>query len=82
MHRITEVKPLPGHRVWLRFDDGVQGEVDLSELVGKGVFASWTDEEKFAEVFVDSESHTIAWPGGIDLCPTTLHRELSGVKTS
>ena len=28
----------------LAFDDGVSGVVDLSELVGRGVFALWGDQ--------------------------------------
>ena len=31
------------HRLWLRYDDGACGEVDLSCLVGQGVFAAWSD---------------------------------------
>ncbi len=39
MRRISKVKVLPGYRLELEFDDGVSGTVDLSEAVGKGVFA-------------------------------------------
>jgi hypothetical protein len=39
MKRITKVKVLPEYRLELEFDDGVTGTVDLSEGVGKGVFA-------------------------------------------
>jgi hypothetical protein len=36
--RITEMKYLSGYRVWLRFDDGKEGEVDLQdELWGKSL---------------------------------------------
>ena len=36
-----EVKPLENHRIWVKYSDGVEGEVDLSNLVGKGVFVVW-----------------------------------------
>ncbi len=39
MKKISEVKVLQGYRLELVFDDGARGEVDLSDLVGKGVFA-------------------------------------------
>jgi hypothetical protein len=80
MHRIVEVEPLKAYRVRIRFSDDVDGEVDLSALVGKGVFASWNDPEQFAKVFIDPESHTLAWPGGIDLCPDTLYRDVLAKK--
>jgi hypothetical protein len=76
MYRIVAVEPLEKYRVRIRFLDGTEGEVDLSSLVGKGVFALWNDSEEFAKVFVDPESHTLAWPGGIDLCPETLYQDI------
>jgi hypothetical protein len=79
MHRIVNARPLPGYRLRLRFEDGVEGEVDLCELVGKGVFASWTDPAEFAKVSIDPESHTVAWPGDIDLCPESLYEDVAAV---
>ncbi len=32
----TEVQPRPSYRIWLRYSDGVTGEIDLSHLAGKG----------------------------------------------
>ena len=43
MAKITKVKVLKGYHLELAFDDGVCGVVDLSELVGRGVFALWGD---------------------------------------
>lgn len=63
MHRIVEVKPQAGFKVWLKFLDGVEGTVDLSELAGKGVFEAWNEPGMFDSVFIDPVSHTIAWPG-------------------
>ncbi len=82
MHRIVAVQPLDAYRVRIRFSDGVECEVDLADLVGKGVFALWKDPEQFVKVFIDPESHTLAWPGGIDLCPDALYRDLTTQKTS
>ena len=68
---------MPGYRLRLRFKDGLTGEIDLSDMVGKGVFQVWNDPEEFAKVFVDSETGTVAWPGGIDLCPDSLYDEVA-----
>ncbi len=76
MHRIAEVRALRDHRVWVRFENGVDGEVDLAELAGKGVFAAWNDPGFFSKVAVDPVTHTLAWPGGIDLCPDALYDDL------
>jgi hypothetical protein len=82
MHKIVEARALGDYRIWVRFADSVEGEVDLSDLVGKGVFASWSDPEEFGKVFIDPETHTLAWPGGIDLAPDALYKELSARKVA
>jgi len=77
MSKIVEVRPSDGYRIWLRFSDGVQGEVDLSDLVGRGVFAAWTDPNVFTAVRVE-EGGGIEWPGEIDMCPDALYLRLTG----
>ena len=77
MSKIVEVRPSDGYRIWLRFSDGVQGEVDLSDLVGRGVFAAWTDPNVFTAVRVE-EGGGIEWPGEIDMCPDALYMRLTG----
>lgn len=82
MHKIVEIKVFEGYKVWIRFEDGTQGTVDLSDLVGKGVFASWKEPQEFAKVFIDPETHTLAWPGGIDLAPDALYDDLKAEKAA
>jgi hypothetical protein len=80
-YRVTFAEALPGHRLALRFADGVEGEVDVSDLVGQGVFKAWEDPADFARVFVDEESGTVTWPNGADLAPGALYREIAGAPT-
>jgi len=82
MHRIVSVRPLPGYRLNLGFDDGVEGEVDLSGLVGKGVFAAWNDPAAFEKVTIDPVSHTVTWPDGVDLCPESLYQDVAAMAQS
>jgi hypothetical protein len=78
MHRVIHAIALDGYRLQLRFSDGAEGEVDLSDLVGGGVFAAWRDPDFFAQVGIDEVAGTVCWPGGIDLCPDTLYAEIAG----
>ena len=78
MVRIVAVEARPGYRLWLRFTDGAEGEVDLSHLVGCGVFARWDDAADFGRVSVDPSTHTLCWPGGIDLDPDVLYAKATG----
>jgi len=76
MVRIVAVKAIEPYRIWIRFADGLEGTIDLSELVGQGVFQRLVDPTEFTQVYVDRETHTVAWPGGIDLCPDTLYEDI------
>ena len=75
--KIVACKPRPHYRVWIRFDDGLEGEVDLSDLVGKGVFEAWKSVEFFNQVRIDPKSDTLAWGEDIDLDPYVLREKLS-----
>ena len=77
LDRIVAVEARPDYCVWLRFEDGLEGELSLAHLVGQGVFASWEDEAEFQRVFIDEDAGTIDWPGDIDLAPDALHQRLS-----
>jgi len=77
MMRAIDVKPLSGYRIWLRYTDGVTGEVDLSHLAGRGVFKVWADRKVFESVHV-GQSGAIAWTEDIDLCPDALYMRLTG----
>lgn len=48
--RPVGVRALEPYRIWLRYDDGVEGELDLSYLAGDGVFAAWEDQSFFSAV--------------------------------
>ena len=37
MIAVLAVAPRAGYRVWLRYSDGASGEVDLSDVAGRGV---------------------------------------------
>ena len=78
---IVEVRPLDGYRLWLRFEDGIEGTVDVAEMIHfHGVFAPLRDRAKFLEVRVDPEIGTICWPGGADLDPDVLYASVTGEK--
>jgi len=76
---VVEARAVGDHRLYIRFEDGVDGELDLKKLVEfKGVFESLQDPEEVARVRVDADSGTVCWPSGADLDPDVLYAELSG----
>jgi hypothetical protein len=73
----VEVKPLPGHRIWIEYNDGQSGEIDLSHLTGQGVFKAWDEPGCFEKVRITSH-RSIAWNDDIELCADALYMELTG----
>jgi hypothetical protein len=71
---VVKVEPRGGYRLWLQFQDGVEGEVDVEPLLSfRGVFAPLRDPSYFARVRVNSELGTICWPNGADWDPLVLY---------
>ena len=71
-----KVEARPGYRIWLEYDDGVCGELDLSHLVGKGVFKAWEEPGFFEKAHID-EHGAIAWDENIDMCRYALYMDIT-----
>jgi hypothetical protein len=67
----------PGFQLWLRYDDGCEGSIDLSDLAGRGVFRAWDDPGVFESVRLGSHG-AIEWGSEIDLCPDAMYMRLTG----
>ena len=74
--RVVDARHAGGYRVWLKFADGLTGEIDLADQIWGAMFEPLRDLETFAKVRVDAEFDTIVWPNGADLSPTWLHDQL------
>jgi hypothetical protein len=75
--RLVAVEALPQYHLRVVFSDGVEGEVDLSDLVGQGVFSVLSDPEFFAQVSIGSGGE-IAWGDKLDICPDAVYLEVTG----
>ena len=70
---MTEVEALEGYRLRLRFNDGAERTVDLSDMLWGTMGEPLRDPEYFRRVRVDPELRTVVWPNGLDLDPEVLH---------
>ena len=77
---IVEARPLGQHRLHLRFEDGMEGEVDIASMVQfTGILAPLADATFFDQVTTDPETGTITWPNGADLDPDVLYAAITGI---
>jgi hypothetical protein len=77
MIRPTSVKALPNYRIHIRFSDGSEGAVDLSDLVGRGVFEAWKNPVFFQGVHLGA-GRQIQWSREIELDPDAVYMRLTG----
>jgi hypothetical protein len=71
---LLEARPTEGCGVYVRFEDGLSAEVDLSYLLDYGgVFEPLRDPEFFRRLRVYPEGETIFWPNEADIAPETLY---------
>ena len=72
--RLSDARPIEGHSVNVRFEDGTSADVDLSYLLDRGgVFEPLRDRKFFVRLRVDDEGATIVWPNQADIAPETLY---------
>jgi Protein of unknown function (DUF2442) len=79
MKKITSLKILENYRVWLHFNDGVEGEIDFSSKPRSGVFAFWNEYDNFRKARID-EVGALVWNDQIDFCPDSLWLQVTGQK--
>ena len=76
---VVKVDLRGGYRIWLQFQDRVEGEVDLEPLlIFRRVFAPLRDPAYFARIRVNPELGTICWPNDADWDPLVLYSVVTG----
>ncbi len=71
---VTGVAVIGDYQLRLLFEDGVVGDVCFEEREWTGVFEPFRDPAVFAQVYVDRQFGTIAWPNGLDMAPEPLYQ--------
>jgi len=74
--RLTEARYCGDYKIWVRFADGVEGEIDLSGELWGEVFEPLHDPKFFARMSLDPDVGTVVWPNGADFAPEFLYRKL------
>lgn len=75
MNIVKEYRILPDYQIWLHFEDGYQGIVNLKPFLGKGLATQLLDTNEFNKLTIESGGG-LAWENGFDICPNSL-RELA-----
>lgn len=73
---VKEARYLHDYVIRVRFNDDVEGEVDLRNELDGEVFESLKDMNNFRRFSVDPDLQTIVWQNGADLAPEFLYDHL------
>ena len=73
---VLEARYLHDYTIWVRFNDGAEGEIDLEAELEGDVFGALLDLDEFKSFNVDPEIRTVVWKNGADLAPEFLHENM------
>ncbi len=74
---IVEVSYVEGYKVLITFENGERKTADLEDRLKSktgAIAEQLRDRAYFSQVKVNSETGTIEWPNGEDICPDLLYR--------
>ena len=72
---LKDAKYLGNFRFYLKFNDGLEGEVNIKPIIEKyDQAASLKDESNIVQFYLDSWP-TLAWKCGFDIAPETLYEQ-------
>ena len=73
MPRVIEAHYVGDYVIWLKFSDGVEGEVELKDELWGPVFEPLKEKEEFKKFRVHPDLHTIMWENEADFAPEFLY---------
>lgn len=75
-YHVMEARYIADYRIWLRFRDGTEGEIDLKDELRGKVFKPLRDLKEFRKFRVHPGCHTLVWPNEADFAPEFLHEQV------
>ena len=70
--RLLDARYAGDYRIRVRFDDGVEGEIDLSDEL-RGPLGKPLKDLDYFKRFCIFEECTLEWPNGYGICPDVLY---------
>ena len=76
---VIDARYLGDYKVWLEFNDGRKGVVDLADELYGDEMSLLRNRDRFAEFYLDYGLASIAWLDGQDFAPEFLYEKLKAM---
>lgn len=80
--KVKSARHVDGYKLWLEFNDGKTGVIDLSKELWGPVFGPLKDIGMFQQVQVDPELETVSWSNGADFAPEFLYEHVAAQQSA
>jgi hypothetical protein len=76
MSKTVEVRVVGNSGLFVKYSDGIAGEISLASILGDSEHPEFKDPDYLAKVAIDRESGDPFWPNGVSLCKNSIYRQL------
>lgn len=76
MQDVVEARYVDRYTIWLKFEDGTHGEIDLSGELRGPIFEPLNDLTYFRQFYINPDTGTIEWPNHADFAPEFLYENV------
>lgn len=77
MIEVKKAKYLKEYKIWLEFNDGTNGVVDLHPNLWGDMFEPLKEIDLFKNFKISDDFNTINWENGADLAPEYLYNKVN-----
>lgn len=76
MPKAEEIKVVDNSRLFVRYSDGIEGEISLESILKDSGHPEFKDPDYLAKVTIDPQTGDPVWPNGVSLCKNAIYRQL------
>jgi hypothetical protein len=71
-----EIKVIGNSKLYVKYSDGISGEISLKHLLKHTEHPEFLDPAFLKKVIIDPKSGDPVWPNGVSLCKNAIYRQL------
>ena len=76
MAKPIDVKISDELRLYVKYSDGLDGEISLKHLLKRNEYSFLKDKDERDKVYIDELTSDICWTNGTNLCKNAIYKQL------